>query len=276
MKRFIAIAASLALLALPALASEASFDRTLSLNGRAELSIHTGAGNIHLIRGSDNRVHIFGKVKAGWGGSDEKVRNIAAHPPIEQTGNIVRIGAHTENLRNISIDYEIEAPAGSYLESTTGSGNITIDGVGERTHLSTGSGNIHANGLHGGFLAETGSGDISIEQTEQGDVTARTGSGNIDLRGIRGGLNASTGSGNIRINGTPSAPWTLHTGSGNVELSLSGSGFVLDASTGSGSIHTNREITSQGTQDRHHLHGKFGNGGPTVRAETGSGDIRIQ
>ena len=96
-------------------------------------------------------------MKSSWGGSEERVREIAANPPIEQTGNIVRIGARHENLHNISIDYEIEAPANAYLDASSGSGDITDDGVGENAKLSTGSGNIHATGLNGGFSASTGS-----------------------------------------------------------------------------------------------------------------------
>src|ERR1035437_8679043 len=112
--------AALALAALPALASEANFERNLNVNGRVEVSVSTGSGNIHLTKGSDNRVHIYGRVKSGWGGgagNEQRVREIAANPPIEQTGNIIRIGAHHENLRNISIDYEIQAPANAFLEA---------------------------------------------------------------------------------------------------------------------------------------------------------------
>ena len=126
----VAATAALALAALPALAAEATFERTLTVNGKVELSVSTGSGNIHLTTGTGNRIHIFGRVKSGWGGSEERVREIAAHPPIEQTGNIVRVGGHHENLRNISIDYEIEAPAEAYLDVGSGSGNITDDGVG--------------------------------------------------------------------------------------------------------------------------------------------------
>ncbi|MGD0801143.1 MAG: hypothetical protein ABR906_07505, partial [Terracidiphilus sp.] len=107
---FLVATAILALAALPALAAEATFERTLSVSGHVDLSVSTGSGNIHLTRGADNQVHIFGKVKSGWGGSEDRVREIAAKPPIEQTGNIVRIGGHHENLHNISIDYEIQAP----------------------------------------------------------------------------------------------------------------------------------------------------------------------
>jgi hypothetical protein len=34
-------------------------------------------------------------------------------------------------------------------------------------------------------------------------------------------------------------------------------------------------MLTQGSSDRHHVTGKINGGGPTVRIETGSGDIRI-
>jgi hypothetical protein len=107
----VATAAAIALAALPALGAEATFERNLQVNGTVELSVATGSGYIHLSHGAGNQIHVFGRVKSGWGGNDEQVRQIAANPPIEQTGNIVRIGARHENYHNISIDYEIQAPA---------------------------------------------------------------------------------------------------------------------------------------------------------------------
>ena len=267
--------ALLALAAVPALASEATFERNLSFSGRVELKVATGSGNIHLTQGSGNQIHIFGKVKSNWGGSDERVREIAANPPIEQTGNIVRIGARHENLNHVSIDYEIQAPADAYLDAGSGSGNVIDDGVGENAKLSTGSGNIHATGLRGGFSAGTGSGDVYAEQTGQGDVKASTGSGSIELKNLRGGLRADTGSGNIKVTGTPTSSWHLHTGSGNVDFRAGDAPLTLDAETGSGSVRTDREMVTQGSNDRHHVTGKLNGGGPTVRIETGSGSIHV-
>ncbi len=278
MKRFLLVAAAfLAAATLPAVASEATFDRTLSVNGRVDLNIATGAGNIHLSRGADNQVHIVGHVKSGWGANnDARVREIAAHPPIEQTGNIIRIGTHHENQRNISIDYEIQAPSNAFLEASSGSGNLTIDGVGNNAKLSTGSGDIRATGLRNSFSANTGSGSISIEQVGQGDVRVQTGSGNIELRGVRGGLRGGTGSGNIKIEGTPTADWKLETGAGSIDFVPGHAGFTLDASSGSGSVHCDQQMSVQGSTDKHHVTGKVNGGGPTVRLETGSGSIHIR
>jgi len=275
MKKLLLVTAALALAAIPALASEQTFERTLTVNGHVDLTVGTGSGNIHITPGSGSQIHIVGHVKSNWGASDEKVREIAANPPIEQTGNIVRIGAHHENLNHISIDYEIQAPADAYLNAASGSGNVTDDGVGENSKLSTGSGNIHATGLQGGFAVNTGSGDVYAEQTGSGEVKAETGSGNIELKNVHGGLKAETGSGDIKVGGGAEADWKLQTGSGSVEFWPGNAGFTLDASTGSGSVHTDREMAVQGSFDKHHITGKFNGGGPTIRVETGSGDIRV-
>jgi hypothetical protein len=273
MRHLLVVATALALASIPAFASEATFERSLVVSGRVDLSVATGSGNIHLTQGSGSQIHIFGKVKSGWGGSDEEVRQIAANPPIQQTGNIIRIGARHETPHNISIDSEIQAPADAFLNAGSGSGDIVDDGIGEETKLNTGSGNIHATGLRGGFTVGTGSGDIYAEQTGQGDVKAETGSGNIELRNLRGALHASTGSGDIKVGGAPLNSWHLQTGSGSVEFWPGDAPLTLDASTGSGSVHTDQEM--QGSSDRHHITGKLNGGGPTVRVETGSGDIRV-
>jgi DUF4097 and DUF4098 domain-containing protein YvlB len=275
MKRFALAAAILTFASVPALASEATFERNLTVNGRVELNVATGSGHIHITRGSGDRVHISGRVKSNWGSNEQKVQEIANNPPIEQTGNIIRIGQRHENYHNISIDYDIEAPANSFLEANSGSGDINDDGVGENAKLGTGSGTIHATGLQGGFAANTGSGDIYAEQVGQGDVKAQTGSGNLELKNLHGSLRGGTGSGNIKVTGTPASDWKLETGSGNVEFWAGNAGFTLDASTGSGSVHTDQEMAVQGSFDKHHIVGKVHGGGPTVRIETGSGDVRV-
>lgn len=275
MKHLALAAAILAFAAIPALANEATFERNLTVNGHVELAVSTGSGHIHITHGSGDRVHIVGHVKSGWGSEEGRVQEIANNPPVEQTGNIIRIGQRHENYHNISVDYDIEAPANSFLEANSGSGDITDDGVGENAKLGTGSGSIHASGLQGGFVLNTGSGNIYAEQIGQGDVKAQTGSGSIELKNLHGSLHAGTGSGNMKVAGTPSSDWKLETGSGTIEFWAGNASFTLDASTGSGSVHTDQEMAVQGSFDKHHITGKVHGGGPTVRVETGSGDIRV-
>ena len=240
-----------------------------------ELTVSTGSGNIHLTRGSGNQVHIFGRVKSNWGGSDQRVQQIAANPPIEQTGNIVRIGARHENLHNISIDYEIQAPADAFLNAGSGSGDMTDDGIGDNAKLSTGSGNIHATGLQGSFKVEHRLGQ-HLRRTnwrrrrESADWLRQHRAAQFTRRPARGHRIGRNQGGRITA-----SEWKLETGSGSIEFWPGNTGFTLDASTGSGRVHTDREMLTQGSADRHHITGKINGGGPTVRIETGSGNIRI-
>lgn len=254
-----------------------SFDRTLSLSGAARLAVSTGSGDIHFTRGSGNQIHIHAQIHINHDGSEEQARQIALNPPIEQSGDVIRVGQHQEpeQRHGISIDYQIEAPAGTQLEANSGSGEIVDDGVGQNAKLETGSGDIHANGLEGPITAKTGSGNIAAEQSGQGDVVAETGSGDIELKDIHGGFHGQTGSGDIKASGTPSASWTLETGSGSIELWTGNAPATLDASAGSGSVTTDHEMRVEGSFDHHHIRGTLNGGGPTIRAQTGSGEIHI-
>jgi DUF4097 and DUF4098 domain-containing protein YvlB len=260
------------------------FDRTLSVSGSPRISIATGSGYIHLHPGSETQVHIIGHVHANnsWGSGDAagRIEQIVSHPPIIQDGNEIFIGPqHHDNelYRNIAIDYEVTLPKASAINANTGSGDIEIQNVGATLKAVTGSGTVRAGGVHGPADLQTGSGNISLQQTGGGDVRAQTGSGSIQLNGVSGGLRAGTGSGNIEAGGQPTSDWRLNTGSGSVQLNFGPSAhYVLNASTGSGSVHTSQPITMEGAIDRHHVQGTVNGGGPIIRVDTGSGNIEIR
>lgn len=285
-----------------AFAAEKSFDRTLSVNGPVTLRVSTGSGYIRVSPGSDNQVHIMGRVKSNnswWGGSsDDAVAKVAANPPIDQAGNIIRIGDdHGGDWgHHVSIDYEITTPANTMLvaesgsgdlqisningtvKGHTGSGSIHVDKLGSGSRLETGSGSIEASNLMGSTTLQTGSGEIHAQLGSAGDVVAGTGSGSIKLENVQGAVKAETGSGSVEISGQPTAPWKLETGSGEISLRLGNNArFTLDAETGSGSVKSDPPLTmtTHGSIDKHHVSGTVNGGGPTIKAETGSGDIHI-
>jgi DUF4097 and DUF4098 domain-containing protein YvlB len=55
-----------------------------------------------------------------------------------------------------------------------------------------------------------------------------------------------------------------------------GAKFNLVADTGSGSVNVSQPISMQGSLNRHHISGTVNGGGPTIHANTGSGDISIR
>jgi hypothetical protein len=264
--------------------ADSNFDRTLSVGNSPNLAVSTGSGYIHLHPGSDSQVHIVAHIHSshGWmgGGSDvdARIREIVNNPPIVQSGNDITIGEHHNNdlYRNISIDYDITLPHASAIAATTGSGDVDIQDVGASLKAQSGSGTVRAHGIKGPATLGTGSGDIEFEQTGPGDVKAETGSGSIRLHGLSGALKAGTGSGDIEAEGQPTTDWKLSTGSGSIHLAVGNVHFNLDADTGSGSINVAQPITMQGSLNRHHVTGAVNGGGPTIRANTGSGDIQIR
>jgi hypothetical protein len=259
-------------------AAEGTFDKTVTVNGGATLAISTGAGYIHITPGPAGSIHIIGHVHSSngllSGSAEENVRHVTDNPPIVQNGNNVEVGLHT-HYSNVSIDYVVTAPSGTSISANSGSGDLNITGLSAPLTASTGSGDILAKNLTGDISLSTGSGEIHAQMNSSHSTRAQTGSGSIQLEGVTGGLQAKTGSGDITISGQPGDNWKLETGSGSVTLNTGHSAFNLDFSTGSGDVHSDPPLTTHGTLNAHHVTGEINGGGPTVRVDTGSGDIRI-
>ena len=300
-------------------ATEGHFERTLKVSGPVDLNVGTGSGSITVRTGDTATVQVTGTIKASgsfWGGEDaeKKVKYLESNPPIEQHGNIIKIG-HIEDeelRRNITISYEIVTPPETRLRSGTGSGSESIEGIrgpldastgsgqikashiGSEVHASTGSGeielndvkgNVHAStgsgpiraiGIAGGLRASTGSGSVTLEETAPGDVEVGTGSGRIELKHVHGAVRAHTASGNITADGEGSDSWRLQTASGSVTVHPTQSGFELRARTVSGHITTERPMTVQGMISHRELSGKVGNGGFLLDVSTVSGNIHVE
>lgn len=296
-------------------ATEGSFDRTLHVSGAVNLDIETGSGSIQVHAGSTDEVRVTGHIRTNnwlFGSPGDAVQRLEQNPPIQQSGNDIRIGHidDPELRRNVSISYVVVTPANTKLHSSTGSGHQDISGVSGPVDASTGSGgvkvsdigsgvraqsgsggidldsikgsvyaragsgSIRAVDIAGGFDGQTGSGHLSLEQTSPGSVRAETGSGGLDLHNVRGSLQARAGSGGIHADGEPTGEWLVNTGSGGVELRFPhNASFDLNAHTGSGSIDVHQPV--QGTTGKKEIHGKVGGGGVPVNVQTGSGSISI-
>lgn len=306
--------------AVGAAAATGSFERTLEITGPVDLDVTTGSGTIKIRAGEAGKLHVKGTIKArdSWRGdrdAEEKVRALEANPPVEQNGNVIRIG-HIEDRelrRNVSISYDLVVPVetrvrsktgsghqtiegirgpvdadtgsghleisdiGAEVKADTGSGHIQLDSIAGGVHADSGSGDIRATGIAGPFAADTGSGSVKLEQTAPGDVSIDTGSGSVEVSGVRGALAVDTGSGSIAAEGEPTAEWNLEAGSGSITVRLPAEGaFDLYARTSSGSITTEHPLVVQGAVKRNQLQGKVRGGGFPVRLHTGSGNIRIE
>jgi Putative adhesin len=312
------LALAVAMAASPVLAgsSEGHFDRTLDVTGTVDLDVQTGSGDITLRTGDSSKVEIHAKIHgSGWGDVELHIHEIENNPPIEQSGNTIRIG-HIENRdwkHNISISYELVVPSQTKLRSESGSGDQRADGISGPADMNSGSGSLHvkniggevrartgsgdieletirgnahafagsgtiqAMGISGGLVASSGSGNVKLEQTAAGEVEISTGSGDVEIKGVKGGAKVTTGSGSITAQGDPTSDWRLHSGSGSVRVDFPPqAAFNLVARTSSGDIETAHDISVQGKISPRELQGKVGAGGPLVELSTSSGTIEIR
>jgi len=297
---------------------EGSFERTLTVTGPVDLSIRSGSGRIRVLPGGDGTVRITARLRASssWftGDASERIQQIIRQPPVEQTGNVIRVGRFADEklARNISISYEVTVPLATAVnartgsggmdigdlrgavDASTGSGSIDVGRVAGRVVVSTGSGgidvagaesldarsgsgSIRAMGVAGAVKANTGSGSLRITQTAKGDLDASSSSGEVVVTGVESAARVSASSGTVIVEGRPGGPWNVHSSSGRVTVRIPADArFNLDARASSGRIESVHPVTVTGRVDRQRLQGQVRGGGPLVEVRSSSGGIRIE
>lgn len=256
---------------------EGTFDRTLKVQGPAELDVTTGSGDVRITQGSSGEVRIHGEIHAhGWSAesSQEKLKEIESNPPISQENNLIRVGGGGRRANEVSIDYTIEAPANTELHSVAGSGDVDVRGIQGPANFTAGSGNITASSIGKDVQALAGSGDVKISDV-QGQAQVTTGSGDIEVRSATGGVRVRAGSGDIQIM-QPNDNVVAETGSGDVSVESAHADVRIH--TGSGEITIDGNPGASNYWDLHASSGDVTLRVPSTAsfrlyARTSSGDI---
>ncbi|MGH9335131.1 MAG: DUF4097 family beta strand repeat-containing protein, partial [Vicinamibacteria bacterium] len=207
-------------------AEEGSFERTLNVNGPVRLEVKTGSGSIQVVAGASNEVRVRAQIRVrsrmfGSSSAVEKVRFIEENPPIEQQGNVIRVGTFVypdeDRAEGVSISYEIVAPAETALVAKSGSGSQTLGDLKGPVEATAGSGSLVIGAIGGDVRARAGSGSIRLDGV-QGNLDVRTGSGSITARKVQGAIDASAGSGRIELEQTGPGNVSIESGSGGVDI----------------------------------------------------------
>lgn len=125
--------------------------------------------------------------------------------------------------------------------------------------------------------ANTVNGQVRIDRV-QGAIRARTVNGGIEAHSTGGRVSASTVNGDVLVSGRVDADgveYSTVNGSITIELPADVSCDV-DLRTVNGRIATDFPITFDGTIDPRRIRAAVGNGGPTLRARTVNGSIRLR
>jgi DUF4097 and DUF4098 domain-containing protein YvlB len=96
-----------------------------------------------------------------------------------------------------SVDVDIQLPAGSQLEGTTGMGDLVVDGRVGTCRFKSGMGTIRL-GDTGTLDVNTGAGDISVVSVD-GDADVATGTGELRLGRVSGTATVKNSSGAVHV-----------------------------------------------------------------------------
>jgi len=292
-----------------------TFDRNYKVSGPIRLEITNASGDVDITGSADGKVHVRGDVRASGFGFDnpqKRLDDTVANPPIEQTGDTIRIGKEMSRMRNVSIAYAIQVPRDTEVSATVASGAQTIRGVRgpvkvqassgsirvekiERyTQLTTASGTISATDVGNDLRISSASGSVTVSKVRGdvdvtaisgvihisnpgGRVEAGTASGDVDIQGATHDVKAHAASGRVSVQGNPGAEnyWELKTASGGVQLAVPGSANLhISAEAVSGEIRSDIPIVIE-EQGKHSLRAHMGSGGGRADIHTVSGEIRI-
>ncbi len=129
---------------------------------------------------------------------------------------------------------------------------------------------------HARIEAGTVNGDVEIPEVS-GSVRASTVNGDVEARSSEGRVQASTVNGSITVGGKIDGGVEYSTVNGSITIDLPADASAdVDLSTVNGRIATEFPITFDGTIDPRRIRASLGSGGPTLRARTVNGSIRIR
>jgi Toastrack DUF4097 len=284
--------------------------KTFKLGDAGWLALGNIAGDITVTRGggSETTVEI---VKTARGRDTADAQELLRLVTVEATERAGRAEVKTHypseewqrNGRrniNVSVAYNVTAPAGTRVSAESISGSITISGIKGDVSASTISGDVRVSAVGRVSTAKTVSGSVEITDAQiDGALASRSISGDVTMRRVTArrieaetvsgdGLledvqcervTASTTSGTIVFAGplARNGRYELKGFSGDVRVRLSGNpGFELDATTFSGSIRSDDfPVSSNSRVNRRTLRGTYGDGSALLDVQTFSGSILI-
>jgi hypothetical protein len=289
--------------------------RTLKLAANGLLGLGNIAGDIVVTRGSgaDTIVEI---VKTARGRDVNDARELLQLVQVEVTERAGRADVRTRypdqdssrrnNRRNVnvSVAYNVTAPAGTRISVESISGNVKITDIKGDVTANTVSGDVRISGAGRINAAKTVSGMVEISDAQvdgalesssvSGDVVLRrvtarrleaaSVSGNIKLEELQcERVSGSSTSGSVTFTGTlaRSGRYDLNSFSGEIHLVLTGNtGFEIDANSFSGEVRSDLAITTRGNSGtprgrRTVLNGTYGDGSAILDLTTFSGSIVV-
>ena len=198
------------------------FERSFPATASTRLDVTTNRGKITVHAGATADVVVVGRVsvRVAWNSPGNAValaRSTANQPPVEQTGDTIRLQIPRDGRtrRAVTIAYEVLVPAGIRVVTHSESGETRVDGVRGTVSVRTQSGAITLADL-GATRVDTGSGAVSIDGA--GPLSVTTSSSGIEMTRISGNLDVQTQSGRVTASLVNEGDVDVETGSSAITI----------------------------------------------------------
>jgi len=213
----------------------------------------------------------------GSAGGDISIAQLQGSVGSNTAGGDVRLASVTGNVkvRTAGGDIDVQDLTGDGELHTTG-GDVTLHTVTGNSRVDTTGGDIRLEHLKGSVQASSGGGEI-LAADVRGDSVLKSTGGDIRAQGMDGRIEAGTTGGDItaELLGA-NRGIDAHTTGGDITLRLAADiKATLDASSTGGAVSSELPVTVTHNRESK-LQGPINGGGPTIRARTLGGDIKLK
>jgi hypothetical protein len=247
------------------------FEKTLSSQSGAKLTVKSAAGTVKVISSSSNEV----SVKAFGNDEAKEKLDISAEP--NSDGVLVTVKKKEGvKMNNMNIRLEITVPAEYNVSLNTGGGNLSVTSLKGKMELNTKGGNITFDNNNGEANISTNGGNISVSSFS-GSIEAETYGGNIKFSGSNGKVKATTMGGNISADYSgKNEGIELSTMAGNIKLEIPAEFDAdVDLSTTVGRITGDLAKDCSEKRVGCTLQTTYGSGGNVLKCSTNAGTITV-
>lgn len=253
------------------------------------LELEIDRGNLEIVPTTEPAVYVEVIRTLQTEHHEEAKRLLEAHQlTFEQEGETIYIQSQLSEDRSwhfwrrrrtrVKVEIRVQVPRPFHVTFTTGAGNVEVRNLEGDLEGETGAGNVTLRALRGTLQISTGVGNVEVMELK-GHLQAKTGAGNITVKGLQGSAEVETGAGNITVElgAPPERDCRFASGAGNVTVFVPPrAAFKLKASTGVGSISSDFEVRIDRDWVRAKAQGSINGSGPTLRLETGLGNVSIR
>jgi hypothetical protein len=273
----------------PMRAQMSELDWTGPLSAGGWVKVYSGNGAIEITESPDESVHVVAERRGGPARGDrvrfEVLRDgldiviCSVVDYAECLGDGIRMLDAERSHTPEEVHLSVRLPRSAHVRIATGTGDLSLEGVGGDVIARTGNGTVHLTGISRGVELHSGNGALTIDEA-LASVRARTGNGAIRIRAASGAVSVRTDNGGIHV-GMASledgAELAFRTANGGVELDLPVDVSVdLVARLAHGTVISDIPLAMEGRIDFRNLRARIGRGGQELIVVSGDGDLLLR